>query len=154
MSFSGMSRLAQAGLRPGRSPIRIALRFEAGPAGSVLCRGTVRARMTATCQRCLGDTPIDIDRGVELILVRSDAEAARVWEDYEAYEVGEDERIYTRDLIEEELLLALPLILTHADPAHCNVPTPGEEDVADKKQGSETRENPFDALKGLRDKLS
>lgn len=157
MSFAGMSRLAEAGVRPGGSPIRIALRFGPGPDGSALCRGTVQARMMASCQRCLGETSIEIERDVEFVLVRSDAEAARVWEDYEAYEVGEDERVYTRDLIEEELLLALPLILAHADPAQCNAWESGDSDEqapAAEEQGSETRKNPFEALKGLRGKLN
>lgn len=152
ITFSGMSRLKQTGLRTTGLPIRIDLGFGPGPAGLVSCRGTIGTRLAATCQRCLGEMSLKIEREVELVLVRTDAEAARLWEDYETYEVGEDDRVYTRDFVEDELLLAVPLIPVHEDREQCDAVISPHEASAEGPDGGHGKDL-FRALKGLRGKL-
>jgi uncharacterized protein len=81
-------------------------------------RGVVRTEVELVCQRCLGPLRLALDVTVSLGLVRSEAEADRLPEDYEPLLVPEGV-IRVADLVEDELLLALPRIPRHEDARDC-----------------------------------
>jgi uncharacterized protein len=74
----------------------------------------VRAEVTLLCQRCLSPLKWPVDSEGDAALVPTAAEAERVPEYLEPV-LAPEYRISIRDLVEEELLLALPLVPRHED---------------------------------------
>lgn len=126
----------------------VMLNFSNEVSGVVLLTGNIRARVRMTCQRCLNDMVLDIDRPIELALVRSDAEAAQIQDGFETYEVS-DETIFTRDLVEDELLLALPTIPVHQDSVQCDEAMLGYLESQSEEQVRASDQSPFKILKDL-----
>jgi len=135
-----------------QGPARYELTFGRDAQGRAVARGHVVMSPTLTCQRCLAEVTVAIDAPISLALVRrvSDADAlgltaiVGVPEDLDPLPLGE-EPIRPTDLVEDELLLALPQVPMH--PAgECCVVQPEAAAVA----GAEDRENPFAVLAALR----
>lgn len=72
-------------------------------------RGQVQGGLSLTCIRCeqVFAWPLNLD--VDLRLVRSDAEAQEVLQDADPYQV-EDDRLPLVEVVEDEVLLALPML--------------------------------------------
>ncbi len=72
-----------------------------------------RARLPLTCQRCLGPvaTPLVVDR--HLVFVESEARAAALDDASDDDVLALTPALDLRELIEDELLLALPLVPRH-----------------------------------------
>jgi uncharacterized protein len=89
---------------------------------------TVAAEVTLTCQRCLTPLVQKIAGHGRAALVATPAEAERVPDTLETV-LAPEYRITIRDLVEEELLLALPLVPRHEDDscAGDSAGTPEEE---------------------------
>jgi uncharacterized protein len=106
----------------------------------------LRAATTVTlqCQRCLQPMaePLQVDR--RLRFVRGEAEAARLDEASEDDVLELPPRLDLHELVEDELILALPLVPRHAAcPAPLPVPAEMPEDDAPAP-------HPFAALAALR----
>jgi len=76
------------------------------------------------CQRCLGSMPYKVDVERTLYLARNEAEMERLdaLPDSDAIQAGEALNLV--DLVEDEVLLSLPLATMHAE-GEC--PVPGDE---------------------------
>lgn len=101
----------------------------------------LEGRLVLVCQRCLGPLPFMLDISTHLILVQ-DEEALPELEDEES---GTDvivapDRLSVADLVEEEILLALPLVPIHSE-GSC---------LPSVDEGLGCRPSPFDALAGLK----
>jgi uncharacterized protein len=75
---------------------------------------TVAAEVTVLCQRCLRPLTWPVNSTGRVALVATAAEAEQVPETLGTV-LAPEHRISTRDLVEEELLLALPLVPRHRD---------------------------------------
>ncbi len=73
----------------------------------------VAGRAALICQRCLEPFELAVESEGRVALVADDAEAGRVPEELETI-LAPVHRIALRDLVEEELLLALPIVPRHA----------------------------------------
>ncbi len=77
--------------------------------------GQLTTQVTLRCERCLEPLILPLDVAISLVLVRSDAEADRLDESLEPWLwQGPDFPVW--DWVEEEILLALPLVPTHDAP--------------------------------------
>ncbi len=76
--------------------------------------GRVRATLSIACQRCLEPYQLVVDRAIRLAFVADTDEASRVPDTYDPW-ILDDGRVLLRDLIEDELLLAIPDIPRHPD---------------------------------------
>lgn len=110
---------------------------------------TVQTSLPLVCQRCMGpvDTPLHIDR--HFLFARDEATAERLDEEAE-----DDVLALARDfdllaLIEDELLMALPLVPRHDN---CPQPLPMSAQTPDFDAAAPARENPFAALAALKGK--
>jgi len=90
----------------GRLDVRLQLGRE--PARPPFLRGTVRGELQLQCQRCLETFAWPLQASVDLRLVENEADEARWLQDYEPYLI-EDDRLPLHAIVEEEVLLALPL---------------------------------------------
>jgi len=89
--------------------------------GSLSLQLTVSGDVELSCQRCLGSMPYKVEVGRTLYLARNEAEMERLdaLPDSDAIQAGETLNLV--DLVEDEVLLSLPLATMHAE-GECPVP--------------------------------
>jgi uncharacterized protein len=108
--------------------------------------GTLDARVQVACQRCLQDMELDLHCELSLLVFDTEDEVQELPESRDAVTMTED-GLDVVALIEDELILSLPMIPMHAD-VGCNrvlnALKQGEGPVA------EERPNPFAILAGLK----
>ncbi len=108
---------------------------------------TAEATLPVTCQRCLEpvDQPLSVDRWFRFV----GDEATAEFEDEDAEEdvLVLDPYFDLMALIEDELLMALPLVPRHEE---CPSAVPLEHADADFEQAQQAKPNPFTALAGLK----
>ena len=80
--------------------------------------GEVRATAWLVCQRCLQEFETVLASPVRVAFVWRDADASKVPDEYDAVTAPAG-RIQLGELVEDELLLALPLVPMHATPMEC-----------------------------------
>lgn len=108
---------------------------------------TAGARLPLTCQRCLGPADIDVEVMRDFRFVATDAQAEAEDEEAEEDVLALSRDFDLRALVEDELLMALPLV-----PRHEACPTEVKLAVqdADFEAAQEARPKPFAALAGLK----
>lgn len=84
--------------------------------GHVVARIEARAALSMLCQRCLAPLVLQVSGSSEVALVESEAGAETVPAEFETVRCPEG-RIRLRELVEEELLLALPAAPMHEEGA-------------------------------------
>ena len=150
------TRLAEIAANTGDSlAIDLRLSYDRGDGGLPRLDGSVRGAVELICQRCLGPLWHQVELSVKLVVVPERVEE-RVPPGYEAWEVPEDggppPRL--RGLIEDEVILSLPLIPRHADRRDCGELSPllagGEADERTEGATAERENHPFAVLKSLK----
>ncbi len=123
------------------------LRTALGGMSQVWLHLKVRASFPMECQRCLTpvDIPLEVDRAFRFVADEATAEAL----DDESEEdlLAMSREFDLRELIEDELLMALPVVPKH-DECPTAVPLASSDD--DFEEASAVKPNPFAALAGLR----
>ncbi len=98
------------------------------------------------CQRCLEAVAVHLNAELALGMVYSDEAARALPKRYDPLLISEDEKLDIYQLIEDELLLNLPLIAHHDD---CVVKTSyGDEAVEESAKADQN--NPFSVLAQLK----
>lgn len=122
-------------------------RADAGGFAQIWLHLSARVSLPLTCQRCLGPADIEVaaQRSFRFVASEEQAEA----EDEEA---EEDVLVLSRDfnlrqLVEDELLMALPLVPRHEV---CPTEVKLSAEDADFEAASAAKPNPFAALAGLK----
>ena len=146
LSVSDMPRL-QESLYSTESKGSIHIDLEGGidDNGTRYLRGRIEAKLEVPCQRCLRAMQLALGVDVALGLVSSPAKADYLAEPYEALMV-EGRSMALAGIVEDELLLAIPIVAMHAD-AEC---LPAGTLEADAVDVPERRENPFAVLARLK----
>jgi uncharacterized protein len=144
-----MTRLGES-LQDSDGEVTVSLEFGTDNEGIRFMRGRIQAEVSLECQRCLETMRYPIDSEFALALVRSTVEAEALPSHYEPLLV-EGEPLFLRDIIEDELLLALPIVAMHA-PEQCSVSTGTAEEADDRRKdtGATEKDNPFAVLADLK----
>jgi uncharacterized protein len=124
------------------------LRAVAGAEPELWLHLQAEAGVVLQCQRCLQamPQPLGVDRRFRF--VRGEDEAARLDEETEDDDVlALPDLLDLRDLVEDELILALPLVPRHDGPCPEPLPQPANDDSTDRAAEAE---HPFAALAALR----
>ena len=121
--------------------------FELDTEGRPQARVEVSAKPWQRCQRSLEPFRAEVSGGSTVGLTDDPEDAARMPGDREPY-VMQSGRVQLLDLVEEELLLALPLVPLNPDADLPAADSVGEAIPADRE------ENPFAALEPLRNKAN
>lgn len=104
----------------------------------------VEAQVLVTCQRCLESMAAQVASESLLAIVWTDEEAVQIPRHLDPLVVGEaPSRLW--DVVEEELILALPAFTYHAA-EECNVQRVDFSDVESQGDVVEKRSNPFNIL--------
>ena len=145
VSLAELPRLrAQLASVAGEVHGRVHFRRQTGiPVGELEMSGTARL----ICQRCLEEMELAIEAQTQVGLIATEADMARVPEELEPV-LAPDGRISVAELVEEELLLTLPIVPLHADAADGTCVVAPEAPLATDGREVETQK-PFAQLAEL-----
>jgi uncharacterized protein len=142
--LSRMPRLREA-IASDEGVVEVALEFGVDEFGVRYLVGRVEAALRLVCQRCLEPMDVHITAQPSLGVVRTDHEAERLPPSYEPLQIG-DEPVPLVAVVEDELLLALPIVPMHEPPV-CAVQSP----VAQDDDGDNAAKvSAFDVLRALK----
>jgi uncharacterized protein len=113
LNLGRMTRLGASLCRAGGS-VSIDFQFGKDEHGKRLVVGAWSTRLWVTCQRCLEPMEIDLSRDVRLELVQGTQEEWGMFLDFEPMHVFESETVSLVEMVEDELILALPMAPVHA----------------------------------------
>lgn len=117
--------------------------FSSG-AGYLCMQGSVDATLELTCQRCLETMQHEVSGKFKFGLITSEDEADELPADVEPYLVeGEEQSLI--DVLEDELLLSIPIAATHQEECSEYLRQLNEEKRVEKEKS-----NPFAVLKDLK----
>lgn len=143
-AVSAMPRLASL-LVEGTGEILVSLQFAVDEQRLRTVTGSASGTVTQTCQRCLEPVSVDVEANVNLAMVLNEEQAKNLPRYYDPL-IVEAEDIELLSLVEDELILSLPLVAYHDD---CSIQTSfGDADEATGTQ--ETKPNPFSVLAALK----
>jgi uncharacterized protein len=138
-----LSRVMAAGAQGG-GPIDARLRFSIFDTRPAI-EGALEGSVDMTCQRCMQAAPVAIEDEFRVIVVPE--ERADEPSGYEPV-VADAARFDVRWLIEEQVLLSLPLVPMH-EPGQC---APADAPAAADERPEGTRQKPFENLREMLEK--
>lgn len=147
LPLSKLSRLADV-LLDSSGSIEVDLSFSKDKRLATV-RGHLRGILVLECRTCLEALNFPVDVNVNLAVVRSLEQAERLSGEYEPLML-EEEKIPLHELVEDELLLALPAFPRHG---HDCLPYKQTSGVIESKPDKETQSvsnNPFSVLAKLK----
>jgi uncharacterized protein len=112
-------------------------------AGAPAAEGRVTATLSVICQRCMGDLAIAVDSECRLVFADTEAADAEVPSD-EDWVTTHGGRVSLAELIEEELLLAMPLVAMHGEGTGCAIQAGPQPQTR-----GEPKQRPFAGLRDL-----
>jgi uncharacterized protein len=143
LPLKGMPRVSQGSL-DGSGDVVVDLSFERSVGEKIfLMRGALHVRLRVTCQRCLEAMDLDLEASPWLILVKAGERLASQEDDADVLVV--DKPLSLSTLVEDELLLALPMVPMH-EPNRC----PAKSYVARDGHIGQARKNPFAVLRKMK----
>lgn len=137
----------RAALLHGDGVVALDWQFSLDAAQRPVLQGRLQSVVALECQRCLQAVDYTLDLHLQLLILRPGVQKTEVAEGWETFELSDTEPLSLYDWVEDELLLALPLIARHAQcPNNLYQSTEqGEPPLQD-----EPRENPFAVLAKLK----
>jgi len=123
--------------------VDVDIQFSRGVSGKAQFQLGLSATLIAECQRCLGEVDYPISSDKTMMLVKDQEALAKVPEAFEPVLLEED-KLSLMPIIEDELLLSLPLMFKHDD---CHMAVAAKE--GDEEE-FEVRVNPFAVLGELK----
>lgn len=148
IELAGLDRLAGL-LAGGEGLVRYRLTFDRDGRGRPYAIGHVEGALPLRCQRCLETFDLEVERDWRVALLAEAAEEALLDEGEDARVIS-DEGMPLAELIEDELILALPVVPKHPAGAVCELP--GAESVGEEpvEEFEEPEDNPFAELSRLK----
>lgn len=142
-----LERLSDS-LEDDQGAVRTNLSFERDEQRTVVIRSRLDVDVKMICQRCLEPVVLPIHSECVYAVVNEGANTQHLPKGYDVLEVGEDP-LDLLALVEDELLLALPIVPLH-DPEVCQPPMAPDKDVAESTENEVKRSNPFSVLAQLK----
>jgi uncharacterized protein len=140
-----MQRLAPS-LYNEDGEVVVDLTLGADAEGTRFCHLQIKTKVLLQCQRCMEPFSYGIMSDFLQGIANSEAEAENLPAQYEPV-IAKDGLLVVRDMVEDELILKLPIVPMHAV-EECKVKLP----VVDSSwnQGQDREQNPFHVLKLLK----
>ena len=136
----------QALLVEGYFSVSAELHFSIGDRGRKMIEGAVEAQVSVACQRCLKPLELTLVDDIRLALVQDEEAAAKLDGEIEPW-IEAEYRLDPANIVEEQLLLAMPLAAYH-DQDECQIELLSSN--ADEAPSAEREPNPFAILKELK----
>lgn len=139
LELAQLQRLAPT-LQQAQGKVEVEVEFGRDDLHIAYLSGRLQTQLGLVCQRCLQPMAWPVNASFSLGLVTTDQAAEQLPENYEPLMVNN--AMTLADIIEDELILAVPLVPMHAR-AECQA-----QDLGGEQQGKET--HPFAALAQLK----
>lgn len=127
-------------------PVHLVLEAGVDGQGTHFFMGTMEVTVALVCQRCLAPLPVPLTVAFRLGLVHTEAQALNLPKYYDPLLIINNELVIS-EWVEDELILALPLIPLHTDLHQC------EQEgfhLPEKKVATVQDARPFAVLSNLR----
>lgn len=146
LSHSRLPRLAEMATDNGEVEVKLA--FDRDDQGLVVLSCQIRTGLKLVCQRCSESFIYPVEKAVVYSPITDDTAAEELPDSYEPVLVSESGELNLLQLIEEELLLAAPIVAMHDNDA-CHI---GSEDMSCGKidDAGDAKPNPFSVLSKLK----
>lgn len=153
-SAEQMTRVAEAVVRID-SHVDLSLSFTLDDQGFIVIKSTVRAKVILLCQRCSSTFPHYIHARYCLSPVVNKKNGSDTWiktfpSAYDPIDINEFGEIDLLEIVEDEIILSLPIIPIH-ESKNCNVST--TEIIFGELKEEKKQSNPFKKLKNLKKKI-
>lgn len=117
--------------------------------GFACIKAKLSAKLLVTCQRCLKPMEADVSGSFKFALLDSEDDIEFLPDEFEPYLLeGEEQSII--DILEDELLLSLPMVTVHDNNTCSEFMVDQAKVIKEAKEAS----HPFAALKALKDDLT
>lgn len=128
-------------LLENKGELQYSLTFDYDESGVCVVESSIEARLTLQCQRCFEPVEVEIQKSSLLGVVNDKDEFDSLAREYEPLQLN-DSIITVEELVEDELLLAIPLSALH--------PLDRCTDIEDLERiNAEAKPNPFSGLAAL-----
>jgi uncharacterized protein len=147
--------------------VKVQLDFDVDVNKVHYARGTIKADLSLCCQRCMQAMPFELELDISLGFIAHEHQIDELVAEYEPYLI-ETTPVVLTDIIEDEILLALPQVPMHEE-SQCKPAVPlkefnsmddsiesGEQDNQDNQgqtvdeQSTGKRKNPFEVLTSIK----
>lgn len=150
IDFSRMKRFEEC-LLENSGNVQVELEFSTNKSKQRVIIGKLLASAPVACQRCLDAVQIDLEDSFTLALVRQESDIAKLEGSLDPW-ICEDHKLDVAALIEEQLLLCLPIVSTHDDKNCLTNLGYNEQNITALSGGAtDSSKNPFAILKTLKD---
>ena len=147
LAFDGMERLDDLVLGT-QGEVDVSLHFGVDAMHYRVMRGNVTAQVMVRCERCLKSMQVEVVADVNVGLVKNHKQAKALPEEYEPLLLESDEPISLTGLVEDELILSLPIAPRHESKDTCI----NMDEYKAGEEAQEEKKNPFAALAALKEK--
>ncbi|WP_105200473.1 23S rRNA accumulation protein YceD [Pseudoalteromonas sp. T1lg10] len=144
--FEELSRFEQVVLDKS-GEIAVQIHCKQDEQGLTVLSGSLKARATLICQRCNEEFGLDLEQDFAYTPVGMGAESDHLPDYYDLVELDENGEVNIRQLVEDELILAIPIVPMH-DEASCRYSE--QQKSFGKIDEEDEKPNPFEILKQLK----
>ena len=131
--------------------IPVSLEFKREAEGRLTISGQVSAEVELTCQRCMAPTPVKLKAEFSLVMVGSEQEATHLPDEFDPIICRSGERLNLNTIVEDELLLAMPIVVFHENEQDCGVNSDYLAAASNPLDEENRSSNPFEVLKKLKE---
>lgn len=149
MSLSAMSRLGDS-LLSNEGNVEVTIRFGLDDQGIRFLQGQLATQLNLQCQRCMESYLFEVNSRFLSGLVTNQKDVAALPANYDPLLVT-DADLNVQDMVEEELILSLPIVPMH-DENECKIKLPLAASNVTKLPIAE-HESPFKVIESLKTKL-
>ncbi|MDR2213494.1 MAG: YceD family protein [Pseudomonadales bacterium] len=132
--------------------VAVALHFGHDEEGRPLLSGSLRTEVRVSCQRCMEPLELELDCELALLALASEAEVQALSSEEAALDalvMDPEQGLDVLAVIEDELLLSLPLVPMHME-LDCSEAFNAYQRQAQQTAASEAKQSPFAALAALK----
>ncbi|WP_040576993.1 YceD family protein [Methylophaga lonarensis] len=147
LPVASLTRLADK-LANQQGEIQVTLQFDVDQTGTPYVEGHFSGELALICERCMQAMPYKFDIKSLLALVRHERKIEGLAEQYEPWLLENSDAVNPADLVEDEIILALPLVPRHEQACLPDeLWSSGEQEIETEKPVS-----PFAVLSALKTK--
>lgn len=135
-----------------KAEIWIELSFDTNQSKQRIISGSIRAAVEVSCQRCLEPLEIELSDDIMLVLLHDEALAEKLEPQLDPW-ICEDHKLELASLIEEQLLLCMPIVNYHASKDCVSALQYTSAEEKGDSLGNAKTESPFSVLSSLKDSI-
>jgi uncharacterized protein len=148
LAVTEMPRLAQS-LVNNEAMVDVDIAFDVDEVNTPFMRGKFTATVSMTCERCMKEVKVDLNVSCLLAMVTNERKIEGLAEQYDPWLLESSDDVLLSSVIEDELILALPLVPRHDEAC---LPASEWSSADEMVEDVEEKVSPFAVLATLKTK--